>query len=124
MQIEDLGNTYIQKVETADNPGAVLTKFYSELFDFPYDVRMIGQFNKLVKLYGRFTVFLSLMDMYDIQDLNHQKIFSLITYLCKRRFNTENSNAVSNMQDEIKEHEKRIKEAKKSKLEIRSPFDE
>jgi hypothetical protein len=122
--IEDLANDYIQKLEIADNPGSILTKFYSELFDLPYDVRMIGQFNKCVKLYGRFTVFMSLMDMYDIQDLNHQKIFSLIIYLCKKRFNMENSDAVSDMQDEIKEHERRIKEVKKSKLEIRSPFDE
>jgi len=124
MQIEDLGNTYIEKVETADNPGSILTKFYSELFDMPYDVRMIGQFNKLVKLYGRFTVFLSLMDMYEIPELNHQRIFSLITYLCKKRFNMENSASASDMQDVIKEHEKRIRENKKTKLEIRNPFDE
>jgi hypothetical protein len=122
--IEDLANEYIEKLEIADNPGAILTKFYSELFDLPYDVRMIGQFNKCVKLYGRYTVFMSLMDMYEIQELDHRKIFSLITYLCKKRFNRENSSSPSDMLDEIKEHERRVKEVKKSKLEIRSPFDE
>jgi len=119
---ENLANEYLDKMEKADNPGAVLASFYAKLFDFPFDSRMIPLFARSVKLYGRFIVFMSLVDMYEIPNLDHQKIFALINYLCKKRLMAGSSTAVSNMKDEIREHEQKIKELKKMKLEIRNPF--
>lgn len=122
---ENLADEYLTKLaSTFEDAGIILTQFYSKAFDYPFDRRMIGQFGKLVKMYGRYTVFFSLVDIYEMQTVNHQKIFALIQFFCKKRLEGKSQTLSDGMMQELHEYEQRIKEVRKLKLKIRSPFDE
>jgi hypothetical protein len=121
---ENLAEEFITKLASTEDSGNILTQFYSRAFDFPFDGRMIGMFRKLIKMYGRYTVFFSLIDIYEMPDVNHQKIFGLIQYFCKKRLEGKSKVLNDSMMEELHTYERRIKEMKKEKLSVRSPFDE
>jgi hypothetical protein len=121
---ENLAGVYLDKVLKSDNPGVVLNEFYSRIFGFPYDNRMISAFGMLVKMYGRLNVFSALLDISNMTTVNHTNIVGLITHITRRKFIEVTPYSEDGMMESIKENEKKVKELKKEKLEIRSPFDE
>jgi hypothetical protein len=92
---ENLADFYFQKLYTEKNVGLLLARFYCEAFDLQINKSIIITFNKLLKMYGRETIFFSIMDMYDMENINHDKIYPLITYLCKRRMEKKYGNEFS-----------------------------
>jgi hypothetical protein len=121
---ENLAGIYLDKVLKSDNPGVALNEFYSRIFGFPFDNRMISAFGMLVKMYGRLNVFSALLDISNMETVNHTNIIGLITHITRRKFTETAPHLEDGMMENIKENEKRARDLKKEKLEIRSPFDE
>jgi len=85
--MENLLELYWEKLEKeASRPGNVITRFYSALFDVPTNKSQIIMFNKLIKLYGRYIVFYSVLDLVSVRDLNHDSLYGLLHAMCRNRF--------------------------------------
>ncbi len=123
---ENIGTEFYEILKDCTNPGVELVKFYGKLFSIKPNFRKVTPLiGKLVRLYGRKTVFLALTDMYFVRDIKHENIFPLVKYLCKKRFEADSTYyADDSLQKMFGEYEKSVRKIKKQKLEIRSPFDE
>ena len=92
--MENLLELYWEKLEKeASNPGNVITRFYSALFDIPTSKKQIIMFNKLIKLYGRYIVFYSVLDLVSIKELKHDNLYGLLHVMCRNRFERAHPNS-------------------------------
>jgi len=105
---ENLVEQYYDRLEQSKVASHALVPFYVSLFSLDMDLldnqKLHVQFNKLVKMYGKLNVFLSLLDMADMENINHDNIYRLVSYLCKRRLMDKlkgNPNKVEDLSDLI-----------------------
>ena len=125
MTSEALADIYYEKLKDADNPGLTLARFFCELNDREVDREKVILFNRLLKLFGRYTVYFAIMDLYGYSDANIDgNIYGLLSYYCKSRLEKEskNSSQSENLDDFLSEVEKQKRAQKKvaKTLEIRS----
>lgn len=122
---EELAQRFYEKlVNKEGNPGVILTQFYCSFYGFEFNTGLISQFGKLVKIYGRNLAYMTLLDLFDIDNLDHSKIFNLINYLAKRRF--EEKHLVTETEDlstRFEELAKEIRKTKRAKIDLtKDPF--
>ena len=124
MTKEALADIYYSKLKDADNPGLTLARFFCELNDKTIDKDRVILFNRLLKLFGRYTIYFSIMDLfgYEKADLNGN-LYGLLMYYCKNRIEKESKNSLQseNLDDFISDIEKQKRTQKKisKTLEIR-----
>jgi len=125
--MENLYDVYFKELQETNNPGKTLTQFYRNLFDIADNkyLQNLRMFNKLIKLYGKEVLFYCIVEMYDIDDLNHENIYPLISYIAKRIADkkAEKYKEIS-LIDKINDLSKSIEKLKHREFSIRSPFDE
>lgn len=115
---------YKKLVEEATNPGYIITMFYSALFNITTDNSTIGMFSKLVKVYGREVVFYAVLDMTDMENLDHSSIIRLLSYFCKKRISQDPQSKYTDLSkelDRLKVIETKVRE---KPLKIKDPFRE
>ncbi len=83
--MENIAELYYEKLKSTTNPAQILTQFYSDLLDRPAGRSEIIMFNKLIRVFGRFTVFFSVMDLINVREVRENP-YGLLYTICKNRF--------------------------------------
>jgi hypothetical protein len=121
MDGENLSEFYYEQLKDTTNPALVLCRFYDELFSKHHGKSEIIMFNRLLKLYGRFTVYFALLDVATMSEVNFDNgIFGLLSYMAKKRIEVKygvNINEAKDLNREATSIEKLISKQKKVKLE-------
>ena len=84
---ENIVDIYTDKLLQSTNPGSILNQIYISLFDLEYSTKNIPMLNKLSKTYGRNRVFYALLEMSEMDKVDHTNISRLLLYFIKREFN-------------------------------------
>jgi hypothetical protein len=116
MTSEALADIYYNKLKDSNNPGLDLARFFCELNDREVDRERVILFNRLLKLFGRYSIYFAIMDLYGYRDANIDgDVYGLLTYYCKNRLEKEskNSSQSENLDDFLSEVEKQKKAQKK-----------
>lgn len=124
-EMENQAEFFYEKLKASVNPGQVLLEFYRDIVSENAGRSEIIMINKLIKLFGRFTVYFALMDLskYENKDLSGN-IYPLVYTICKSRFEKIHNESFSPTQEPLdkllKELEKEREKAKKSKGKVPS----
>lgn len=86
-EMENQAEFFYEKLRISTNPGQVLLEFYRDIINENAGRSEIIMINRLVKLFGRFTVYFAIMDLskYDSKDLTGN-LFPLVYTICRSRF--------------------------------------
>lgn len=83
--MENQAEFYYEKLKSQANPGSVLLEFFRELTGLGGGRSEIIMINRLMKLFGRFTVYFAIMDLSKIERLEGN-LYPLLYTICKNRF--------------------------------------
>jgi len=85
--LENLAEYYYDQLQTTTNVGLTMAKFYSGIFGTEISRSIIITMNRLIKMFGRFTVYFAILDMFGMEDRvdNKDNPLPLLTYFCKKR---------------------------------------
>lgn len=121
--MEGTANIYYERLfAEGANKGAVMAKFFSELFEIQLSPQNIIMFSKLIKLYGAENVFFATLSSYET-GADPSKIYGLLAYICKKKL-TEQKDKANSVSLEKYVEEYNNKTNRTTKLKIRSPFDD
>jgi uncharacterized small protein (DUF1192 family) len=82
---ENLAEMFFSKLKVSTNPGVILAQFYGALTGKEVGRSEIIMMNKLVKIYGRASVFFSTIDVSRLKDLTEFPYAYLFT-VCRAKF--------------------------------------
>ena len=122
-EMENQAEFFYEKLRVSTEPGRVLLDFYRDTINENAGRSEIIMINRLVKLFGRFTVYFSIMDLskYDSKDLTGN-VFPLLYTICRSRFERAHNVSMDSSQEPLdkilKELEKEREKARKSKGKI------
>jgi hypothetical protein len=86
-EMENQAEFYYEKLKISVNPGQVLLEFYREMLGKDAGRSEIIMINRLVKMFGRFTVYFGIMDLSKYQsDQLNGNLYPLLYTICKGRF--------------------------------------
>jgi len=116
-ETEGLSDLYFSKLKTSVNPGVVLAQFYGAIMGLEIGRSEIIMFGKLVKIFGRSSVFFSVIDISRI-DTPKEFPYGLLHHICRTKLekSTEESLALTSMyslERKITELEKEIAKIKR-----------
>ena len=108
---EPLVEMYYNKLQKEKNSIGVLGAFCNALFDnkLILDKNFYSRLGRLVKLFGKETVFLSILESSDATDMNAIKLLNYTTYQCKKRFEeTMKVQPFNDLTDLIEENRRKL----------------
>ena len=112
--MENQAEYYYDQLSTTTNIGLTLAKFYSSIFGTEINRNIIIIMNKLIKMFGRFTVYFAILDMFGMEDRvdNRENPRALLTYFCKKRteekYNISLNGSYEDLTKTIKDIEKKM----------------
>jgi len=114
---ENLSELYFSRLNTAPNAGVVLAQFYGVVMGLDVGRSEIIRFNQLVKLFGKTSVFFSIIDASRI-DTPTEFPYGLLFTICKNKLEKtlESNMAMTSMfslEKRISDMEKDIAKVKK-----------
>jgi hypothetical protein len=125
--IENSSEFFYEQLSSTKNPALALAKFADTLFSRPVNRTDIIMYNRLIAIYGRFTVFFGILDMASMPEVDFERgVFGLLSFMCKRRLEAKYGIVMLDQKDLNKEAQtigKLIEKQKKVELEVR-PLDE
>lgn len=92
--MENSSEFYYEKLKGNPSPGSVLASLYCTLYDIEVTRSEIIMFNKLLKVFGRFTIFFSVIDMAGSYPNNVENPYSMLYTICKRKFEAAHSDSL------------------------------
>lgn len=121
--MENAAEFFYEQLSTTVNPALVLCRFYGTVFEREYGRSEVIMFNRLLKLYSKYTIYFSILDMSSMDNINFEAgTFGLLSYFCKKRieqkFGVQVSNII-NLDRDINRIEKDIEKQKHTKLKVR-----
>ena len=122
--MENQAEFYYEKLKSNANQGQVLLEFFREMTGLDGGRASIIMINKLIKLFGRFTVYFAIMDLSKNDKLeNGVNLYPLLYTICRNRFERIQNDAVLTVSHEslekyLKELDKERETAKRSKGKI------
>ncbi len=121
MDEESLAAKYLEMLDTLPNPGLILTKFLFEAHDLELNPNFIPRIARMVKLYGKSTVFYSICETVSVDDydLSNLSSLGLITWFCQRKLEKRAEAMDVDLRALLK---KKKKELSRRKLKVRQPF--
>ena len=122
---EDLVTYFENKLyDPSGKPAIVLEQFCSALYDKPFMEKHIPFFAKAVKIYGRELVFLSILDTWDIDNIDPNTVLRLIGYFIKKRAEQKLKHTdVVDLSKSVEESITKLAKFKDKKVEVVNPFD-
>jgi len=94
--MENQAEFYYEKLKSQANPGLVLLEFFREMTGLEGGRSEIIMINRLIKLFGRFTVYFSIMDLSKNDKLSASgNLYSLLYTICRSRFEKIHSDTFS-----------------------------
>ena len=117
--MENQSEFYYEKLKNSPTPSQVLLEFFREVTGREVGRSEVIMINKFLKLFGRFTVFFSIMDLTSIRNLEGN-LYPLLYTICSRRFEKSHANetvaAFESLDKEIKTIKKQIEKNSKHKF--------
>lgn len=117
--MENLVEFYYEKLKNSQEPNKVLMELFYEVTGINVGRSEIIMINKLLKLFGRFTLFFSIVDLSSVKSLEGN-LYGLLYTICNRRFerahNNETVNAFESLSRELNSLEKQIEKISKKKI--------
>lgn len=119
-EMENQAEFYYEKLKVSINPGQVLLEFFREMTNREAGRSEIIMINRLIKMFGRFTVYFGIMDLSKYQsDQLNGNLYPLLYTICKSRFERIHNDTFSPAQESLdkllKELDKEREKARKSK---------
>jgi hypothetical protein len=122
--MENSSEFYYEKLKTSDSPGNILAAMYSTLYDITVSRREVMMCNKLVRVFGRYITFFSIIDMAGSYPEQPETPLPLLYTICKRRFESAHSDSTiqsrQSLDSYINEIQKDIERVNKQKAKIPS----
>lgn len=122
--MENSSEFFYEKLKTAEKPGTILATMYCLLYEIPVTKSEIIMFNKLIKVFGRFTVFFAIIDASGSYEDRIEKPYPLLYTICKRKFEASHPDATiqsrESLEPFIADLDKSIAKMQKSKIKIPS----
>ena len=117
-EMENQAEFYYEKLKVSVNSGQVLLEFFREMTGKDAGRSEIIMINRLIKMFGRFTVYFGIMDLSKIERLDGN-LYPLLYTICKNRFERIHVETFSvsheSLDKYLKELEKERQKARKSK---------
>lgn len=83
---ENSAEFYYEKLVNSTNPGLVLAQFFGNVFNRQISRTDVILFNRLLKIYGRFVVYFTILDLTSMTDLDFSKdLYGIFSYFAKKR---------------------------------------
>jgi hypothetical protein len=125
-EMENQAEFYYEKLKVSINPGQVLLEFFREMTSLEAGRPEIIMINRLIKMFGRFTVYFGIMDLSKYRsDQLIGNLYPLLYTICKSRFEKIHKESFSPAQESLdkllKELDKEREKARKSKGKVPSP---
>lgn len=121
--MENIAEFYYEQLKSTNNAGQLLMQFYGELTGKTTSKADVIMFNKLIKVFGRFTVFFATMELgkREASQITDTP-YALIYTICKGRFENE-FNSISpassiDLNKELSYMEKEIERVKRAKIKL------
>ena len=117
--MENQAEYYYDQLQTTTNVGLTMAKFYSGIFGTEISRSIIITMNRLIKMFGRFTVYFAILDMFGMEDRidNKDNPLPLLTYFCKKRteekYNISLNGSYEDLTKTIKDIEKKLAQVRK-----------
>lgn len=122
--MENSAEFYYEKLKDSINPGTVLASLYCTLYSRDVSRSEIIMFNKLLKIFGRFTIFFSILDMVGSKPSGVESPYGYLYEICKRKFEAAHGDsslqARESLDGYIKNLDKEIKNLSNQHLNIPS----
>lgn len=93
--MENTSEFYYEKLKKAENPGVILATFYCALYGVDVGKSEIIMFNRLLRTFGRFTIFFSILDVAGSKPTKMESPYAYIYEVCKRRFESAHIDTVA-----------------------------
>ena len=121
--MENIADYYYNLLSDTTHPGTDLAKMYSDIFNIKLETKHYKLFNKLVRMYGRFNTFFAILQVAEMETVNHEKyLFPLFASIIKKRYEKRagmaNIESVDRAESTIRKLEREIKKIKKQTLNI------
>lgn len=119
MDGENLADIYYEKLSSTTNPGLVLAQFYRDTSGKPMTKSEIIMFNRLIKIFGRFIVYFSILDLSNTDIVGNPN--ALFYTVCKNRLERKYGvilGSGESLEKEINKIEKTLKTQENTELEI------
>lgn len=81
--MENISEFYYEKLKSTTSPGVVLAQFYKDSLEREVGRSEIIMLNKLIKMFGRFSVFFAIMNLVNVSKLGEDFPYGLIFKICK-----------------------------------------
>lgn len=124
--MENISEFYYERLQTTTNPGLELARMFGSVFERDVGKSELILFNRLLRLYSRFTLYFAILDLASMKDLDFNNLFPIISYFCKKRLEQrQNSPLISfeSLEKNVLALEKMVRRQEKQKL-IARPLDE
>jgi len=116
---ENLAELYYERLRTTTNPGATLANFMCELTGKEPSKSYVIQINKLIRIFDRYNVFFSIIDLSNVRDLK-DNIYPLLYTICRGRFEKQHQSSTvvqfNKLDKELRDIGKDIEKAKKARF--------
>jgi hypothetical protein len=86
MDWENTSEFFYEKLKNTTNPGTVLAAHFGSLYNVDVTKSIIILCNRLIKVFGRFTVFFAILDMAGSYPNLTDNPYPLLYTICKRKF--------------------------------------
>lgn len=122
--MENSSEFYYEKLKNTTNPGPVLAALFGSLYDIVPTRSEIIMMNRLIKVFGRFTLFFSVLDMAGTYPDKVENPYPLLYTICKRKFEHSHSDSFIQSHESLDKFldgvEKELNILKKSKIKVPS----
>lgn len=122
--MENTSEFYYEKLKSSTNPGPILASLLCILYDKEVSRSEVIMCNKLVKVFGRFTTFFSIIDMAGSYPDYPENPYPLLYTICKRKFEAVHNGVTTQARESLDGYianiEREIEKMKKQKLRIPS----
>jgi hypothetical protein len=126
-EFENNSEYYYEKLKDSDKPGAVISAFYCALYNVSPSRTLVTMCNKLLKIFGRFTVFFALIDMAGSYP-EVENPYALWYTICKRKFEAAHGDVFSRSHESLDPFlsslDKELAQLKRRKKELDIPSSE
>lgn len=121
--MENIVEKYYNDLGTTTNAGLLLARFYGELTSKVIGKAEVILFNRLIRVFGRFTVFFSILDYSSKRELlATEDLYPYLYAICRDRFEKQNevsySSSTTNLNKVAENIEKEINKMNKHKIKI------
>lgn len=120
-EMENLAEFYYEKLRMSVNPGQVLLEFFREITGRGAGRSEIIMINRLIKIFGRFTLYFSIMDLSKMNDrLEGENLYPLLYTICRGRFEKIHNDSFSAAHESLS---RQVNEIEKEAIKIRKAAD-